>query len=109
MLFMYFYNVAINTTDMTTRLISCAAMTFEVYFIRKHIKIMRKLNIAKNENTTKDKQQLIIKVPKFRCFFNSLNYIYVFDIRLIIVNYKLEKMKKLNNKYIIFLGFVNQI
>ena len=51
MLFMYFYNVAINTTDMTTRLISCAAMTFEVYFIRKHIKIMRKLNIIKNASS----------------------------------------------------------
>ena len=35
MLFMYFYNVAINTTDMTTRLIACAAMTFEVYFINR--------------------------------------------------------------------------
>lgn len=57
MLFMYFYNVAINTTDLTTRLISCAAMTFEVYFIRKHMKIMKKLNVAKNENEniTKDK------------------------------------------------------
>ena len=56
MLFMYFYNIAINTTDMTTRLISCVAMTFEVYFIRKHIKIMKKLNIEKNENATKNKQ-----------------------------------------------------
>lgn len=56
MLFMYFYNIAINTTDMTTRLISCAAMTFEVYLIRKHIKIMKKLNVEKNKNVTKDKQ-----------------------------------------------------
>lgn len=56
MLFMYFYNVAINTTDMTTRLIACAAMTFEVYFIRKHIKIMKRLNVSKKENVTKDKQ-----------------------------------------------------
>ncbi|SCH92331.1 MULTISPECIES: hypothetical protein [unclassified Romboutsia] len=55
MLFMYFYNVAINTTDMTTRLIACAAMTFEVYFIRKHIRIMRRLNVNKKENVTKDK------------------------------------------------------
>ena len=56
MLFMYFYNVAINTTDMTTRLIACAAMTFEVYFIRKHIKIMKRFNVSKKENVTKDKQ-----------------------------------------------------
>ena len=55
MLFMYFYNVAINTTDMTTRLIACAAMTFEVYFIRKHIRIMRRLNVNKKENVTTDK------------------------------------------------------
>ena len=49
-LFMYFYNIAINTTDMTTRLISCAAMTFEVYFIRKHLKIMKKLKSYENKN-----------------------------------------------------------
>lgn len=55
MLFVYFYNIGVNATDMTTRLIACAAMTFEVYFIRKHIKIMKKLNVAKNENITKDK------------------------------------------------------
>ena len=55
MLFVYFYNIGVNATDMTTRLIACAAMTFEVYFIRKHIKIMKKLNVAKNKNITKDK------------------------------------------------------
>jgi len=49
-LFMYFYNIAINTTDMTTRLISCAAMTFEVYFIRKHLKIMKRLKSSENKN-----------------------------------------------------------
>ena len=48
-LFMYFYNIAINTTDMTTRLISCAAMTFEVFFIRKHLKIMKRFKAAENE------------------------------------------------------------
>ena len=48
-LFIYFYNIAINTTDMTTRLVSCAAMTFEVYFIRKHLKIMRNLKSVENK------------------------------------------------------------
>lgn len=48
-LFIYFYNIAINTTDMTTRLVSCAAMTFEVYFIRKHLKIMKNLKSVENK------------------------------------------------------------
>ena len=48
-LFIYFYNIAINTTDMTTRLVSCAAMPFEVYFIRKHLKIMRNLKSVENK------------------------------------------------------------
>lgn len=48
-LFIYFYNIAMNTTDMTTRLVSCAAMTFEVYFIRKHLKIMRNLKSVENK------------------------------------------------------------
>lgn len=54
MLFVYFYNIAINTTDMTTRLIGCAAMTFEIYFIRKHLKIMKQLKVNKDEKITKD-------------------------------------------------------
>ena len=63
-LFIYFYNIAINTTDMTTRLVSCAAMTFEVYFIRKHLKIMRNLKSVENK-----RKYLSIKVPRIRCFF----------------------------------------
>ncbi|MGL5330421.1 MAG: hypothetical protein ACRDD7_14215 [Peptostreptococcaceae bacterium] len=55
MMFVYFYNIAVNTTDMTTRLIGCAAMTFEIYFIRKHLKVMKQLKIANDENITKDK------------------------------------------------------
>lgn len=46
-LIVYFYNVAVNTTEMSTRLISCIAMTMEVYFIRRHLKTM-KLNAKKN-------------------------------------------------------------
>lgn len=35
---MYFYNIAINSPDMGLRLLSCAAMTMEIYFIRRHLK-----------------------------------------------------------------------
>lgn len=41
-LIMYFYNFAINSSDMSVRLLACAAMTMEVYFIRRHLKSMRK-------------------------------------------------------------------
>ncbi|MEF9990705.1 MAG: hypothetical protein RRZ84_02290 [Romboutsia sp.] len=37
----YFYNIAINSTEISTRLISCLAMTVEVYFIRRHLKMLR--------------------------------------------------------------------
>lgn len=40
-LIMYFYNFAINASDMGSRLLACAAMTMEVYFIRRHFKAMR--------------------------------------------------------------------
>lgn len=48
-LFMYFYNVAINAPTMGMRLMSCLAMTMEVYFIRRHFKIM-KYNSKINKN-----------------------------------------------------------
>lgn len=41
-LIMYFYNYAINTTDIVIRIISCAAITFEIFFIRRHLKLMKK-------------------------------------------------------------------
>lgn len=41
-LVMYFYNYAISTTDMVARLISCAAVTMEIFFIIKHFKIIKK-------------------------------------------------------------------
>lgn len=47
-LMMYFYDLAVNTTEMSTRLISCIAMTMEVYFIRRHFKTI-KLNAKKKQ------------------------------------------------------------
>lgn len=41
-LLMYFYNFAINSSDMGSRLLACAAMTMEVYFIRRHLKAIKK-------------------------------------------------------------------
>lgn len=47
-LIMYFYNFAINSSDMSARLLACAAMTMEVYFIRRHLKSMRR-NVKVNK------------------------------------------------------------
>ncbi|MGL4913303.1 MAG: hypothetical protein ACRC3Y_12830 [Romboutsia sp.] len=47
-LIMYFYNFAINSSDMSARLLACAAMTMEVYFIRRHLKAIRR-NIKVNK------------------------------------------------------------
>ena len=40
-LFLYFTRVALNTTDMTTRLICCVAMTYEIYLMRRFFKNLR--------------------------------------------------------------------
>lgn len=48
-LIMYLYNVAINTTNMQVRIISCMAMTLEVFFIRRHLRII-KLNSTENKS-----------------------------------------------------------
>ncbi|MCR8747072.1 hypothetical protein [Romboutsia lituseburensis] len=41
-LIIYFFNYAVSTTDMTTRLISCAAVTMEISFIIRHFKMIKK-------------------------------------------------------------------
>ncbi|CEH33689.1 hypothetical protein [Romboutsia lituseburensis] len=41
-LIFYFFNYAVSTTDMATRLISCAAVTMEISFIIRHFKIIKK-------------------------------------------------------------------
>ncbi|MGL4913139.1 MAG: hypothetical protein ACRC3Y_12000 [Romboutsia sp.] len=41
-LIIYFYNYAINTTDIVARLISCAAVTMEIFFIIRHFKMVKK-------------------------------------------------------------------
>lgn len=41
-LIMYFFNYAVTTTDMFTRLISCAAITMELFFIRRQFKMIKK-------------------------------------------------------------------
>lgn len=47
-LIMYFYDFAINSSDISTRLIACAAMTMEVFFIRKHLKcVMNNIKVNK--------------------------------------------------------------
>lgn len=40
-LIMYFYNFAVNAQDMSSRLLACAAMTMEIYFIRRHLKAVK--------------------------------------------------------------------
>ena len=37
----YFFNYAISTTDMVIRLISCAAITMEILFIRRQFKVVK--------------------------------------------------------------------
>lgn len=41
-LIIYFFNYAVSTTDMATRLISCAAVTMEISFIIRHFKMIKK-------------------------------------------------------------------
>ena len=41
-LVIYFYNYAVTTTDMLTRLIGCAAITMEIFFIIRHFKMIKK-------------------------------------------------------------------
>ena len=41
LLIIYFYNYAVDTTDIVQRLISCAAITMEISFIIRHIKLMK--------------------------------------------------------------------
>lgn len=40
LLAIYFFNYAISTTDISTRLISCIAITMEISFIIRYIKII---------------------------------------------------------------------
>ena len=40
-LFLYSTRVALHTTDMTTRLICCVAMTYEIYLMRRFFKNLR--------------------------------------------------------------------
>lgn len=40
-LLMYFYDFAINSSEISSRLIACAVMTMEVYFIRRHLKAIK--------------------------------------------------------------------
>ena len=40
-LIMYFFNYAISTTGMIVRLISCAAITMEIFFIRRQLKVLK--------------------------------------------------------------------
>ncbi|MEG0855198.1 MAG: hypothetical protein RSG52_01840 [Terrisporobacter sp.] len=47
MLFGYFTQIALNTTSMTTRILSCAAMTLEIFFMIQHMKMMK---ITKEKN-----------------------------------------------------------
>lgn len=41
-LIIYFFNYAVSTIDMATRLISCAAVTMEISFIIRHFKMIKK-------------------------------------------------------------------
>lgn len=52
-LIMYFYNFAINTTDLGARLLACVAMTMEIFFIRKHFALVKYNLKRKNNNDTK--------------------------------------------------------
>ncbi|MDO5010222.1 MAG: hypothetical protein Q4E31_05295 [Intestinibacter bartlettii] len=40
-LFLYFTKVSLHTTDMTTRLICCVAMTYEIYLMRRFFKALK--------------------------------------------------------------------
>ncbi len=36
-LFTYFTQIALNTTNLTIRIVACFAMTVEIFFMRQHI------------------------------------------------------------------------
>ncbi|MBU5336843.1 hypothetical protein [Intestinibacter bartlettii] len=40
-LFVYFAKVGLKTTDMTTRLICCVAMTYEIYLMMRFFKALK--------------------------------------------------------------------
>ncbi|WP_455542124.1 hypothetical protein [Intestinibacter sp.] len=40
-LFLYFTKVGLKTTDMTTRLICCVAMTYEIYLMVRFFKTLK--------------------------------------------------------------------
>ena len=40
-LFVYFTKVGLKTTDMTTRLICCVAMTYEIYLMMRFFKALK--------------------------------------------------------------------
>lgn len=46
--FGYFTEMALNTTDMTTRILACAVMTLEIFFMIQRIKMIK--NISKQKN-----------------------------------------------------------
>ena len=41
MLFVYFTKVGLKKTDMTTRLICCVAMTYEIYLMMRFFKALK--------------------------------------------------------------------
>lgn len=43
-LFTYFTQIALNTTDITIRLVACFAMTAEIFFMRQHLKMIKILS-----------------------------------------------------------------
>ena len=42
-LFAYFTQIALNTTNMTVRVVACFAMTVEIFFMKQHLKMNKKL------------------------------------------------------------------
>ena len=41
-LFAYFTQIALNTTNMTVRIVACFAMTAEIFFMRQHLKMIKR-------------------------------------------------------------------
>ncbi|WP_343344625.1 hypothetical protein [Terrisporobacter petrolearius] len=48
-LFTYFTEMALNTTSMTVRIVTCFVMTAEIFFMRQHLKMM-KISAQKRED-----------------------------------------------------------
>lgn len=40
-LFTYFTQIALNTTNMTVRIAACFAMTAEIFFMKQHLKMVK--------------------------------------------------------------------